>query len=163
MAEKKSLLSKLFSRGHSHSQGPQETSSTKPTKKNVLSIRSRSPHPEPARDKGKAVQIDPNRAKDEPSMDPKAPKSNEERPPLAEDDADRSAEREGPVALLPETVERGTPFLKLTDQRIGRGGRGIARKSLGRIKVTYRESRRLSGRRKVEKDHRTFASSYRRF
>jgi hypothetical protein len=116
MTGKKSRLSKWFSAiGRSHSQ--KETLSTKSTEENVSPIQSRSPHPEPARDKGKAVQIGPNKAKNKPLVELKAEKSNDEGPQLAGDDpktkrdddksdAERSAKRKEPVVLLPEPIQR---------------------------------------------------------
>jgi hypothetical protein len=112
MAEKKSRLSKLLSLGHSRSQSPKETSSAKSTKKNLFSIRSRSPHPEPTRDNGKAVQIDPIRVKDEPSMEPKAEKSNEEEPQLVGGDPKTKRDDDkSNAAFLPESIERGRYIL----------------------------------------------------
>jgi hypothetical protein len=116
MTGKKFTLPKWVSAiGRSRPQ--KETSSTKSTKENVSPIRSRSPHPEPARDKGKAVQIDPSRAKNEPLVELMAEKSNDEGPQLAGDDpktkrgddksdAERSAKGKEPVVLLPEPIQR---------------------------------------------------------
>jgi hypothetical protein len=75
MAEKKSRWFKLPSLGRSHSQGQAEA----PTKsKNVFSIRSSRPRPEPARDKGKGIQVPRNGAADEPSMELKAEENDEQ-------------------------------------------------------------------------------------
>lgn len=102
MAEKKPHWPNLLLPRRSHSPNQKEPSSTK---KNIFSIRSRSPRPDTARDKGNAVQVYPNGAKDGPSMESKGENDKEKGIQAAGDDSalllpsvttdlDRKAERD---------------------------------------------------------------------